>query len=139
MAKVLYEHKTQGKTLASLLFLVISIGAVVLGANLGAPIHWYIPVGFTLLFGAWWFMNNPNYGCKLTGETLEIWHNKDTRKFQLTDIAKAEVKEWMDGPDDIVLVMHDGSKHPISYLQYGNTGEFKQAIESVGLKIESVS
>lgn len=134
MEQPIYEYKNEGKTLVSLFFLIVSIAAVILGANSGAPIYWYIPIGFALLFGAWWFMNNPNHGCRLTQETLELWSNKETTTISLVDVDHVSIKEWMDGPDDISLVMKDGGKTPISYLQYGNTQEFGNGLQDVGLK-----
>ena len=133
MSQTIYEHKNQGKTLVSLMFLITAIAAVVLGSSFGASIYWYIPIGFALLAAAWWFMNNPNHGCELTSETLELWSGKNTETVAISDIASVSIKEWTDGPDDVSLVMKDGSSREVSHLQFGNSGEFRKALELIGI------
>ncbi len=133
MEEPIYEYRNEGKTLVSLFLLVVAIAAVVVGANSGAPIYCYTPIGFALLFGAWWFMNNPNHGCRLTQETLELWSNKETTTLSLADVDHVSIKEWTDGPDDLSLNLKDGSKIELSYLNFGSSAEFRIALEKVGL------
>ena len=135
MSNVIYEHKTQGRTLYSLAFLIIAIVFVLLGANLGAPIYWYMPPGFALLFGAWWFMSNPNFGCRLTDSELALWSNKDVQSVPVTDIQSIERKSWMDGPDDFTVLMKDGAKHALSHVHFGDSEAFAKALEQAGLSI----
>ena len=135
MNHTIYEHKNQGKTLVSLVFLICAIAAVVLGSSFGISIYLYIPVGFALLFGAWWFMNNPNHGCALNKETLEFWSEKDRQTIAVSDIASVGANGTTDGPDVVSLAMNDGSSRELNYLQFGNSQEFLQALEKVGLAI----
>ncbi|MEM9277167.1 MAG: hypothetical protein AAGA76_01185 [Pseudomonadota bacterium] len=136
MDGILHEHKVQGNSLKSLGFLVAAIAAVLVGMNAGAPIYWYIPIGFVLLFVSWHFMSNPNHGSKLTNKTLEYWSGKTTKQFDLADIDHLEITSWMDGPSDFVIKTSDGSVTPLSYLCIGDSDTFAEALQKAGLSVE---
>lgn len=133
MNDLIYEHKTQGRTLYSLAFLISAIVVVLGGSNTGVPIYAYMPPGFVLLFGAWWFMSNPDHGCRLTGEAFGFWSNKEVHQIPLSEIASIKRKTWMDGPHNFTLVMKDGQNHALSHLQFGNSDEFAAALEQAGV------
>lgn len=136
MQPKLYEHSQQGHTPISLAFLVGAIAFVLLGAGFDAPIYWYMPPGFALLLCAWWFMSNPNHGCRLTADELIVWANKDIQTFAMSAIAHIQQKAWMDGPDDFTIVMKSGEKHELSHLQFGNSEAFTSALEKTGIAVE---
>ena len=133
MNQPIYEHKNQGKTLVSLGFLISAIAIVVLGSSFGASIYLYIPIGFVLLFGAWWFMNNPNHGCILTTETLECWSGKDMQTITVSDLVSFGTSGAAEGANDVSLVIKDGRSLELTYQQFGDSREFMQALEKVGL------
>ena len=78
-------------------------------------------------------MNNPNHGCILTTDTLEVWSGKDTQTITVSDLASFGTSGAAEGADDVSLVIKDGRSLELTYLQFGDSREFMQVLEKVGL------
>ena len=138
MDQLIFQHAEGERNWLSVAFLLIGIVFITFGVLGDAPAIWFVGPGLFVAGAGWLVFKNEKSGAKLTGTQLLLWSGRWRRDLSLAEIAKIQLKEWVDGPPEIAAELNGGELVSIPFRCIGQTNEFIAALRTLKIEIEKI-